>query len=144
MDISTTVFGVDETSKFTEAGDLVDASTGRPIPADRYTGCRPRPIPECLDVLRKVCFFRLSVSACRRWQVVQSISQSVNKLYINVSCPSTNSCSSPFHHSYSFSLFLSLNVAAFANWIYPSFLFLAISLQLPHKFLITRLYILIF
>ncbi|KAI9751242.1 MAG: hypothetical protein M1815_001294 [Lichina confinis] len=49
----TTVFGVDETSRFTESGDVIDAVTARPVPPDRYRGCRPRPIPQCLDALRK-------------------------------------------------------------------------------------------
>ncbi|KAI9822074.1 MAG: hypothetical protein M1826_000582 [Phylliscum demangeonii] len=52
----TTVFGVDETSIFSADDDddrlLLDAKTGQPIPADAYK-CRPRPIPQCLDVLRK-------------------------------------------------------------------------------------------
>ncbi|QDS68337.1 hypothetical protein FKW77_010703 [Venturia effusa] len=50
----TTVFGVDETSRFQgEDGVLVDAVTGRPIPKDRYKS-RPRPIPGCLDRLRRI------------------------------------------------------------------------------------------
>jgi len=51
---STTVFGVDDTSRFTPEGRLVDSQTSRPIPSDRYKNCRPRPIPQCLDDLRKV------------------------------------------------------------------------------------------
>ncbi len=51
---STTVFGVDDTSRFTPEGLLVDSQTSRPIPSDRYKNCRPRPIPQCLDDLRKV------------------------------------------------------------------------------------------
>jgi len=47
----TTVFGVDETSKFIEDGNLVDSATGKAIPKDRYK-CKPRPIPQCLDRLR--------------------------------------------------------------------------------------------
>lgn len=50
----TTVFGVDETSRFFDSGDLVDSATEKPIPADRYRTCKPRPIPQCLDRLRKV------------------------------------------------------------------------------------------
>jgi hypothetical protein len=51
-----TVFGVDVTSKFDpETGELLEASTGRPIKKDKYkSGCKPRPIPQCLDVLRRV------------------------------------------------------------------------------------------
>ncbi|KAI9874098.1 MAG: hypothetical protein M1830_010193 [Pleopsidium flavum] len=50
----TTVFGVDETSRFTPEGLLVDSQTSKAIPSDRYKNCRPRPIPQCLDELRKV------------------------------------------------------------------------------------------
>jgi alkylated DNA repair dioxygenase AlkB len=49
----TTVFGVDETSKFTADGALIDAQTEKPIPRDRYK-CRPRPMPACLDYLRTI------------------------------------------------------------------------------------------
>ncbi|KAF2847625.1 DNA repair family protein [Plenodomus tracheiphilus IPT5] len=49
----TTVFGVDETSRFTPEGDLVDTKTSKKIEANRYK-YKPRPIPHCLDVLRKV------------------------------------------------------------------------------------------
>lgn len=49
----TTVFGVDESSRFGVDGALVDAGTGKPIPKDRYKA-QPRPIPECLDTLRKL------------------------------------------------------------------------------------------
>lgn len=47
----TTVFGVDETSRFDEAGGLIDAVSGNALPKDTY-GCKPRPIPQCLDHLR--------------------------------------------------------------------------------------------
>jgi alkylated DNA repair dioxygenase AlkB len=47
----TTVFGVDETSLFTD-GKLVDSKTGSPITPTKYQ-CTPRPIPECLDQLRR-------------------------------------------------------------------------------------------
>lgn len=50
---STTVFGVDSTSHFDSSGHLLDAQTHKPIPADRYKSCRPRPIPHCLDLLLK-------------------------------------------------------------------------------------------
>ncbi|KAF2653754.1 DNA repair family protein [Lophiostoma macrostomum CBS 122681] len=49
----TTVFGVDETSRFTESGSLVDAKTEKPIEKSRYK-CIPRPLPHCLDALRKL------------------------------------------------------------------------------------------
>lgn len=49
----TTVFGVDETSCFTVNGSLVDGKTGKPIEANRYR-CKPRPLPQCLDELRKI------------------------------------------------------------------------------------------
>ncbi|PNS18575.1 S-methyl-5'-thioadenosine phosphorylase [Sphaceloma murrayae] len=51
----TTVFGLDETSKFAPDGSsLVDAATKQPVPPDRYKTCKPRPIPECLDFLRRL------------------------------------------------------------------------------------------
>ena len=50
----TTVFGVDETSSFSPDGSLMDAATKKPIPKDRYKTCKPRPIPACLDLLRKL------------------------------------------------------------------------------------------
>lgn len=49
----TTVFGADESSQFAADGSLVDANTKKPIPKDRYKS-RPRPIPGCLDFLRKL------------------------------------------------------------------------------------------
>lgn len=49
----TTVFGVDETSFFDTDGALLDSVNKQPIPANRYKS-RPRPIPECLDALRKI------------------------------------------------------------------------------------------
>lgn len=50
----TTVFGVDETSRFVgEEGVLVDSKMGKAILKDRYKS-QPRPIPACLDRLRKV------------------------------------------------------------------------------------------
>lgn len=49
----TTVFGVDVTSRFDEQGALVDSNTGKQIPKDRYK-CKPRPLPQCLDFLRKI------------------------------------------------------------------------------------------
>lgn len=65
----TTVFGLDETSRFlTNEFDkdhdqhgcesrvpvIVEASDpSNPVPGDKYR-CKPRPIPECLDLLRRV------------------------------------------------------------------------------------------
>ena len=51
----TTVFGVDETSRFSPDGRVVDASTGTPASADTkyYARYPPRPIPRCLDELRR-------------------------------------------------------------------------------------------
>ncbi|KAL8823803.1 MAG: hypothetical protein Q9191_005532, partial [Dirinaria sp. TL-2023a] len=51
--VNTTVFGVDATSTFSPSGTLLDSSTSNPIPSDRYT-CRPRPLPQCLDSLRRI------------------------------------------------------------------------------------------
>lgn len=54
----TTVFGVDETSTFIQEQDnpnnlvLVEAKTKTPTPKTKYH-CTPRPIPACLDLLRK-------------------------------------------------------------------------------------------
>ena len=49
----TTVFGLDETARFNEDGIIVDANSAKLLPSATYK-CRPRPIPECLDVLRKL------------------------------------------------------------------------------------------
>lgn len=55
LKLSTTVFGVDETSLFDESnGTLLDAKGLKPIPPSRYQTCKPRPIPQCLDHLRKL------------------------------------------------------------------------------------------
>ncbi|KAJ9491607.1 hypothetical protein VN97_g1636 [Penicillium thymicola] len=55
----TTVFGVDETSTFIQEQDndpkslvLVETKTKTPIPKTKYR-CTPRPIPACLDILRR-------------------------------------------------------------------------------------------
>lgn len=55
----TTVFGVDSTSYFSRTGRdlnnnavLLDSKTNQPIKPDKYK-CTPRPIPSCLDLLRK-------------------------------------------------------------------------------------------
>ncbi|KEF60147.1 uncharacterized protein A1O9_04997 [Exophiala aquamarina CBS 119918] len=51
----TTVFGIDETSRFVDDGKrIVEASDpSKTVRADKYK-CKPRPIPECLDFLRRV------------------------------------------------------------------------------------------
>ncbi|KAK4507842.1 hypothetical protein PRZ48_001577 [Zasmidium cellare] len=49
----TTVFGLDETARFDENGEIIDAANGRPVPKGTYK-CRPRPIPQCLQVLREL------------------------------------------------------------------------------------------
>lgn len=51
----TTVFGLDETSQFVDAGTrIVEASSlSKTVHPNKYK-CRPRPIPECLDFLRRV------------------------------------------------------------------------------------------
>ncbi|KAL9623152.1 MAG: hypothetical protein Q9160_002467 [Pyrenula sp. 1 TL-2023] len=49
----TTVFGVDETSRFADGKIMVATDPSRPIGKDKYK-CKPRPIPECLDFLRRV------------------------------------------------------------------------------------------
>ncbi|KAJ4988089.1 2OG-Fe(II) oxygenase [Stagonosporopsis vannaccii] len=49
----TTVFGIDETCRFSPEGEIVDFQTGKKLGASRFK-CKPRPIPECLDDLRKI------------------------------------------------------------------------------------------
>ncbi|KAJ9114107.1 hypothetical protein QFC20_001623 [Naganishia adeliensis] len=49
----TTVFGVDETSRFEPDGSLIETATGKPIAKSKYKTAKPRPIPNCLDDLRK-------------------------------------------------------------------------------------------
>jgi len=51
----TTVFGLDETSQFVDDGkSIVEASDpSKTVRPDKYR-CKPRPIPECLDFLRRV------------------------------------------------------------------------------------------
>lgn len=49
----TTVFGVDETAKFDDDGEVVDAISGKPLPQSTYKS-PPRPIPDCLDRLREL------------------------------------------------------------------------------------------
>ncbi|KAL8909358.1 MAG: hypothetical protein Q9171_005077 [Xanthocarpia ochracea] len=50
----TTVFGLDETSKFASDGSILESSTSEPIAPNKYPTCSPRPIPQCLDELRKI------------------------------------------------------------------------------------------
>ncbi|KAK6532846.1 hypothetical protein TWF281_007018 [Arthrobotrys megalospora] len=60
----TTVFGVDAHSYFSPAANdgkydnitLLDTKTHRTIPSERYKTCtcRPRPIPQCLEVLKNI------------------------------------------------------------------------------------------
>lgn len=49
----TTVFGVDDTSRFNDSGDIVDRASNKPVKQDAYK-CKPRPIPECLDLHRRL------------------------------------------------------------------------------------------
>jgi alkylated DNA repair dioxygenase AlkB len=49
----TTVFGIDETSRFASDGTIVDAKIGKKVDAKAYK-CQPRPIPQCLNELRKI------------------------------------------------------------------------------------------
>ncbi|KAF6813634.1 DNA repair family protein [Colletotrichum sojae] len=49
----TTVFGLDETSRFDEHGSVVDAKSGFPAQDKRYARYPPRPLPKCLDDLRR-------------------------------------------------------------------------------------------
>ena len=47
----TTVFGLDDTARFNDSGNVIDANNQKLLPSSTYR-CRPRPIPACLDVLR--------------------------------------------------------------------------------------------
>jgi alkylated DNA repair dioxygenase AlkB len=51
----TTVFGIDDTAVFgdDDVRSLLDAQSRKPLPADAYPKCKPRPIPQCLDLLRR-------------------------------------------------------------------------------------------
>ncbi|KAH6638384.1 DNA repair family protein [Boeremia exigua] len=49
----TTVFGIDETCRFDSNGEIVDTQTGKRVEGSRFK-CKPRPIPQCLDELRKI------------------------------------------------------------------------------------------
>ncbi len=48
----TTVFGIDETSCFNDDGQVVDVTTRKPPSGKEAYTCNPRPIPQCLDLLR--------------------------------------------------------------------------------------------
>ncbi|KAI4211272.1 MAG: hypothetical protein LQ351_005956 [Letrouitia transgressa] len=50
----TTVFGVDESSRFSSSGDLLEASSSKPVSPNKYPTCNPRPLPHCLDELRRI------------------------------------------------------------------------------------------
>lgn len=50
----TTVFGLDETSKFASDGSIVEATSSKPVATNKYPTCKPRPLPQCLDELRKI------------------------------------------------------------------------------------------
>ncbi|KAL9033157.1 MAG: hypothetical protein Q9214_007643 [Letrouitia sp. 1 TL-2023] len=50
----TTVFGVDASSRFSPSGDLLEASSSKPVAPNKYPTCIPRPLPHCLDELRRI------------------------------------------------------------------------------------------
>ncbi|KAF4819658.1 DNA oxidative demethylase ALKBH2 [Colletotrichum siamense] len=49
----TTVFGLDDTARFDEDGSVVDIKSGFKVEDKRYERYLPRPIPKCLDDLRR-------------------------------------------------------------------------------------------
>jgi alkylated DNA repair dioxygenase AlkB len=49
----TTVFGLDETSQFDQDGHVIDANLRTRVSDKLYDRYPPRPIPKCLDELRK-------------------------------------------------------------------------------------------
>jgi hypothetical protein len=49
--ISQTVFGIDDTSRFSPEGVILDARTSKPCLPTKYKTCRPRPIPQSLATL---------------------------------------------------------------------------------------------
>ncbi|KAK2734788.1 DNA repair family protein [Colletotrichum kahawae] len=49
----TTVFGLDDTARFDEDGSVVDVKSGFKVEDKRYQRYPPRPIPKCLDDLRR-------------------------------------------------------------------------------------------
>ncbi|KAL8670753.1 MAG: hypothetical protein Q9168_004732 [Polycauliona sp. 1 TL-2023] len=50
----TTVFGLDETSSFAFDGSIIESSTSTSVRSNKYPSCSPRPIPQCLDELRRI------------------------------------------------------------------------------------------
>lgn len=52
----TTVFGVDETSRFAVDPPRIvsSADPSKTVPKDKYKKCQPRPIPGCLETLRQI------------------------------------------------------------------------------------------
>ncbi|GIZ39241.1 hypothetical protein CKM354_000263200 [Cercospora kikuchii] len=48
----TTVFGVDQTARF-KGDEVCHTVSGAPVPKETYK-CRPRPMPQCLDILREL------------------------------------------------------------------------------------------
>jgi alkylated DNA repair dioxygenase AlkB len=50
----TTVFGIDDTSRFAADGSVMDAKTGKAVDGQKSYKCAPRPLPQCLDELRKI------------------------------------------------------------------------------------------
>jgi len=67
------VFGLDETSRFTsDPSSIVEASDPfTPVPKTKYK-CQPRPIPECLDFLRRAASRKLPLvqSTTSVWSVI--------------------------------------------------------------------------
>lgn len=49
----TTVFGIDETSRFVDGQIMMASDSSKSIGKDKYK-CKPRPTPECLDFIRRV------------------------------------------------------------------------------------------
>jgi alkylated DNA repair dioxygenase AlkB len=49
----TTVFGLDETCYFSPSDQVLDQATHKPPSKDKSYKCAPRPIPACLDLLRR-------------------------------------------------------------------------------------------
>jgi alkylated DNA repair dioxygenase AlkB len=49
----TTVFGIDDTSKFSDEGIVIDSKSEVIVSDRRYDQYPPRPIPTCLDMLRR-------------------------------------------------------------------------------------------
>ncbi|EDN96789.1 hypothetical protein SS1G_01715 [Sclerotinia sclerotiorum 1980 UF-70] len=49
----TTVFGLDDSSRFSDTGEVIDTNSNKKVEKERYyTKYPPRPIPKCLDDLR--------------------------------------------------------------------------------------------